>query len=187
MIRTSLIGIRTIRIGGIERGDGVTLDFLTDLIRDYQRNHIAKQFASERTLKGPLKFNKPAYTRSKKDKRRGHKDGILQGELDRGVLWDIKIVRPEGKPGHAYISFREEELIARVPHYKYYRDGNKWHKGKTPGGAGVLIMTKKFAAEVQSACREQSDEAAAGRVGRKRMKEQADRADRKRETKRFRA
>lgn len=187
MIRTTLIGIRTIRIGGIERGDGVTLEFLTDLIREHQRGHIAVQFGSERTLKGPLKFNDPKYTAGKKDKRRGHKDGHLQRELDRGVLWEIKLVRPEGKPGHAYISYSEQKLIERVPHYKYYRDGNKHHDGKTPGGVGVLIMTKKFAAEVQKKARERADEAAAGRVGRKRLKEQKERADRKRETKRFRA
>lgn len=191
MIRVSVTNIRTIRISGIETGDGITTRLLESIIREYQKGHIATMFASERTAKGPLKFNDPEYTRRKKDKRRGHKEGHLQRALDRAKLWEVRIRRRKGQPGVAYISFSERKLIERVPHYKYYRDGStRWKKhrdGKTPAGAGVLIMTKKFAKEVQTKLREQQDEAAAGRVGKKRLKEQEREARRRSRRRRFSA
>lgn len=187
MISATLVGIRTVRIGNFFRGDGVTLPVLEDLIRGRQ-TVIAEMFGNERTAKGPLKFNDPRYTASKSDKRRGHKDGHLQRSLDRNILWTVRYTPPSGdKPGVAFLSFSEQKLIERVPHYKYYRDGStRWKrhpKGKTPGGAGVLIMTKAFAAEVKKKLNREADERAAGRVGKRRLKEQADRA----QTKRIRA
>lgn len=176
MIRVSVINIRTVRIGGIERGDGVTLALLREIITERQAYH-AELFARELTVKGKLKANTARYNAAKAaaglDTRRGHREGFVQDALDTEKLWNVKVVRPKGKPGHAYISFQETRLVAVAPHYAYYRDGTKYHDGKTPGGHGVLIMTQKFAKEVQRALRDNADELAAGRVGRRRLKDRA--------------
>jgi hypothetical protein len=171
-----MIGARVIRIGGIERGDGVTLGLLREIVEARQAYH-AELYAQERTVKGKLKKNKPSYDARKiaagLDPRRGHRDGFVQDALDTEKLWNVKIVRPKGKPGHAYISFSEQLLIDAAPNYRHYRDGTAHHSGKTPGGAGVLIMTAKFAKEVQRRLRENADELAAGRVGRRRLNQRA--------------
>jgi hypothetical protein len=176
MIRVSLTSIRTIRIGGIERGDGVTVALLRELIQERQET-IADLFAAEQTVKGKLKANKPSYDAAKAaaglDTRRGHREGFLQAALDHEKLWEVKIVRPKGKPGHAYLSFAETKLIEAVPHYRYYRDGTNHHSGKTPGGHGVLVMTRKWVQEIQRALRAIADAAAAGRLGRKRLRDRA--------------
>lgn len=174
MLRVSVINIRTVRIGGIERGDGVTLALLRELVEARQAYH-ADLYAQARTVKGKLKANTPEYDRRKAaaalDPRRGHREGFVQAALDDERLWNVKIVRPKGKPGHAYVSFSETKLITAAPHYAHYRDGTKHHSGKTPGGHGVLIMTQKFAKELQRQLRDNADAMAAGRVGRKRLKD----------------
>lgn len=176
MIRVSVANIRSLRISGIERGDGVTIDELEGIAKARQTT-FGELYAGQRTVLGSLKANTARYNRWKaragKDTRKGHLEGRVQAVLDRRVLWTVKITRPKDKPGVAYISFSESLLEEHAPHWEYYRDGGKGHTGKTPRGAGVLIMNQRFAKEVQRYLRLVSDIMAAGRVGRKRLKEQA--------------
>jgi hypothetical protein len=177
MIRVSLTSIRSVRVSGIERGNGITVRLFEALIREEQKR-LAKLWFKERTVLGELGRISDAYRRRKiaagESPKRGTKSGFLQSVLDTRTLWVVRMSRPTGKPGVAHISFRESDLIDIVPYYRWYRDGNDDHDGKTPRGAGALIMTKAFAKRLQKALREIEDDAAAGRSGRRRMKRALD-------------
>lgn len=183
MIRVSVIALRTLRISGIERGDGVTIDELEGIAKVRQATY-AEKYAGQRTVLGSLRANTARYNKWKAeqgfDTRKGHLTGATQAALDNAVLWTVKIRRPKGKPGTAYISFSEAKLEAEAPQYRYYRDGTRTHDGKTPQKKGVLVMTQTFAQEVQRYLRALADTMAAGRAGQKRLKEQAAQMERRR-------
>ena len=108
-------------------------------------------FLAEKTQRGNLKKNRSAaYARWKKRQKlpfgnkRGHLTGKLQRALDKLRLYQLNYSKASGgKTGRATIVLKENILIKRVPHYKYYR------KNKTPGTLGVLLASKKIADKLQ--------------------------------------
>jgi hypothetical protein len=181
MIRVSVVGVRVLRVDGIERGDGITVSVLRDILRNEQRR-LAELFdRAQQTARGPLRWNSPRYTRWKRRRgfspKRGQKTGFLLRVLRSRILWRVRIARPPGKPGTAWLSFSENELIGIVPYYRWYRDGNQWHDGKTARDAGILIMTKRFATALRDSLQRLQDQAAAAREGRRRLREQLEDAE----------
>ena len=65
MIRVRVQTFRSLRVTGIERGQGVTKATINTLAREIVQDTIADQFAKERTAKGPLRFNTPGWQRRK--------------------------------------------------------------------------------------------------------------------------
>ncbi len=175
MIRVRLQTFRSLRVTGIERGQGITKATINTLAREIVQDTIADQFAKERTAKGPLRFNTPGWQRRKAkkgwDKRRGHMLGRLQKALDNAVLWRVNYTKPtKDKAGSATIIFSEQKLKALVDHYKFYQ------KQKTPAKAGVLIVNKTRAKEFENALRKNVDTTQSDRIIERERKKQLKRA-----------
>lgn len=175
MIRVRVQTFRSLRVTGIERGQGVTKAVIDQLAREIVQDTIADQFAKERTAKGPLKFNTSAYNKRKAreghDKRRGHMLGRLQKALDTNKLWTVNYTAPtKDKAGSATIIFSEQKLKSLVDHYRFYQ------KQKTPAKAGILIVNKTRAKEFENALRKNVDTTVSDRIIEKERKKQLKRA-----------
>ncbi len=171
MIRVRVQTFRSLRVTGIERGQGITKAVIKALAREIVQDTIADQFSKERTAKGPLKFNTARWNKFKAShggsKKRGHYLGRLQKALDTNVLWTINYTKPtKDKAGSATIIFSERKLKDFVDHYQYYQ------KQKTPASAGILIVNKTRAKEFETALRKNVDTTVSERIIERERKKQ---------------
>jgi len=158
-IRAKVSGLRVIHITGLERGDGITEAMLQTWMRDEQRRLADMYREKQRTVRGPL-GRISARWRARKVRGgfsplRGQFTGLVLTLLLSMILWRVRI---DWGGGQAWLSFRESPIVSRAPYYKYYR------ALKTAMAQGVLIMTAKFATELQRRLRVVQENARAAEV-----------------------